>query len=348
MLIGLAAIYSATLERAQEGAKIIFYRQVIWFIIGIAVLFIASNLNYRRLFEVSYILYGISIIFLIVVLFLGRHILGAQRWLEVGGLNFQPSELTKFSVILILSRYLSHKRFYPGRFNKLWQGLIIPLILAGIPMFLIFLQPDLGTAALIFIIFISLVFYSELELKHLAIFIGIILGSMPFFWHLLKDYQKDRLMVFLNPNIDPLGAGYTIIQSKIAIGSGMLFGKGWLAGTQNQLNFLPERHTDFIFSVIGEEWGFLGALVLLILFYWLIMSSLKIVEHSKDRFSQFLSLGIVSLISFQALINILMALGVFPVVGLSLPFISYGGSSLVIFCFLIGILLSINKRRIIF
>jgi Bacterial cell division membrane protein len=225
MLIGLAAIYSATLERAQEGAKMIFYRQLTWFIIGIAVLFIASNLNYRRLFEVSYILYGISIIFLIVVLFLGRHILGAQRWLEVGGFNFQPSELTKFSVILILSRYLSHKRFYSGGFNKLWQGLIVPLILAGIPMFLIFLQPDLGTAALIFIIFISLVFYSELELKHLAIFIGLILGSMPFFWHLLKDYQKDRLMVFLNPNIDPLGAGYTIIQSKIAIGSGMFWEK---------------------------------------------------------------------------------------------------------------------------
>ncbi len=348
MLIGLAAVYSATLELYLEGAKMIFYRQVIWFVIGMATLLIVSNINYRRLFDIAYLLYGISIIFLIIVLIIGREIYGAQRWLELGGLNFQPSELSKFAVILLLSRYLSNKRFYSSRFTKLWHELIIPLIFVSIPIGLIFLQPDLGTSALIFFIFMTIMFFSDLELKYFLSFVGLILGLIPFIWHFLKDYQRDRLLVFLNPNIDPLGAGYTIIQSKIAIGSGIIFGKGWLSGTQSQLNFLPERHTDFIFSVIGEEWGFLGAVILLILYYLLISQAIKIVEQTKDRFSSFLALGIVSAIVFQAMVNILMTLGIFPVVGLSLPFISYGGSSLIIFCFLVGILLSINKRRIIF
>jgi rod shape determining protein RodA len=327
---------------------LIFYRQVAWFILGLLALLVASNINYNRFYEITYVLYGISIILLIAVLMLGRQIYGAQRWLELGGLNFQPSELTKFSIILFLSRYLGHKRFFTNKLVKLWKVLIIPLFFIGIPMGLIFLQPDLGTSVLIFTIFLTIFFFSEIELKYFFVFIGIIFGMVPFFWHFLKGYQKDRLLVFLNPNVDPLGAGYTIIQSKIAIGSGVLFGKGWLSGTQNQLNFLPERHTDFIFSVIGEEWGFVGAAVLLVLYYLLINEGLKIVQHTKDRFGSFLALGIVSLIAYQAIINISMTLGIFPVVGLSLPFISYGGSSLVIFCFLIGILLSINKRRIIF
>lgn len=348
MFIGLVAIYSATLERSVEGSKMIFYRQVVWFILGVATLFVASNINYRRFYEAAYPLYGISLVFLVVVLFSGRQIYGAQRWLEFGDLNFQPSELTKFAIIVLLSRYFSQRRVYYSSFKSVWRGLIAPLFLVCIPAFLIFLQPDLGTSVLIFLIFLTLIFFSELDLKIFFSFVGMILASLPFFWHFLKGYQKDRLMVFLNPNIDPLGAGYTIIQSKIAIGSGMLLGKGWLSGTQNQLNFLPERHTDFIFSVIGEEWGLLGALTLLILYFLLIRESLKIVQQTKDRFGSFFALGIVSLISFQAIINILMALGIFPVVGLSLPFISYGGSSLVIFCFLTGILLSINKRRIIF
>ncbi len=348
MLIGLAAIYSATLELSIEGAKMVFYRQLIWFVLGIATLLIVSNINFRRFYEIAYPLYGLSLVFLVIVLIKGREISGAQRWLELGEFNFQPSELSKFAVILLLSRYLSHKRFYFNKFDRAYQELIVPFIFVSLPMGLIFLQPDLGTSVLIFIIFLTVLFLSDLGLRYFLSFLGIILGALPFLWHFLKDYQRDRLLVFLNPNIDPLGAGYTIIQSKIAIGSGIFLGKGWLSGTQNQLNFLPERHTDFIFSVIGEEWGFLGALALLVLYYFLINDAIKIVRQSKDRFGSFLAAGIVSLLTFQALINILMTLGIFPVVGLSLPFISYGGSSLVIFCFLIGILLSINRRRIVF
>ncbi len=349
MAVGLLAVYSATLERSPEGAMTVFYRQIVWVIIGMAVLFSISNINYRRFYEIAYAFYPLSIILLVGVLVLGRQIYGAQRWLELGGLNFQPSELSKLAIILFLSRYFSRKpAAQQGGLAKLWQGLILPLGLVGLIMGLIFLQPDLGTAALIFLIYLTLLFVSEIELKYLFAFLAMILGSLPFLWHFLKGYQKDRLLVFLNPNIDPLGAGYTIIQSKIAIGSGIFLGKGWLAGTQNQLNFLPERHTDFIFSVIGEEWGFCGAIILLILYYVLIAQALIIAEQSKDRFGSFLALGTASLIAFQAIINILMTLGFFPVVGLSLPLISYGGSSRVIFCFLIGRLLSINKIRIIF
>lgn len=348
MSIGLVAIYSATLQSSLEGAKLIFYRQIIWVVIGITTLLVTSNLNYRRFYEIAYLLYPISIILLVIVFVLGREIYGAQRWLELGWFNFQPSEFGKLAVILFLSRYLSQKKNYSGKISKIWQGLIVPLFFAAIPMGLVFLQPDLGSAALIFLIFLILVFLSDIELKQLLIFIGLIIAAIPFMWHFLKEYQKDRLLVFLNPNVDPLGAGYTIIQSKIAIGSGMFWGKGWLSGTQNQLNFLPERHTDFIFSVIGEEWGFLGAMVLIILYFLLLNEAMQIARHSKDKFASLLAAGVISLIAFQAIINISMTLGIFPVVGLSLPFISYGGSSLVIFCFLIGTLLSINKRRIIF
>ncbi len=346
--IGLLAVYSATLERSAEGAKTIFYRQVVWVIIGIATFLLVSHINYRRFYEIAYALYPLSVILLISVLVVGRQIYGAQRWLELGGLNFQPSELSKLAVILFLSRYFNRKPAQYSGAAKLWQGFILPLGLVGFMMVLIFLQPDLGTAALIFLIYLTLLFVSEIEFKYFFAFLVAALGAIPFLWHLLKGYQKDRLLVFLNPNIDPLGAGYTIIQSKIAIGSGRFLGKGWLSGTQNQLNFLPERHTDFIFSVIGEEWGFCGAFILLILYFILIAQALIIAEQSKDKFGSFLAIGAAALIAFQAIINILMTLGFFPVVGLSLPLISYGGSSLVIFCFLIGILLNINKRRIIF
>jgi len=177
------------------------------------------------------------------------------------------------------------------------------------------------------------------------ILIGTTLFSMPFFWYMLKDYQRERLLVFVNPNVDPLGAGYTVIQSKIAIGSGMFFGKGWLSGTQNQLNFLPERHTDFIFSVIGEQWGFFGSSILIALFIILIYRGLKIAHETTDSYGKLLAIGIVSLLAFQIIVNIGMTIGLMPVVGLPLPLLSYGGSSLLTTVVSIGILLNIGMRK---
>jgi len=175
-----------------------------------------------------------------------------------------------------------------------------------------------------------------------------VLALIPFGWHVLEGYQKDRLLVFLNPNIDPLGAGYTIIQSKIAIGSGQIFGKGWLAGTQNQLNFLPERHTDFIFSVIGEEWGLAGTLLLVYFYFRLISNSLKIAEQVKDRFGTLVTVGIVSILALQVVINMGMVMGLLPVVGFTLPFVSYGRTSFMVFLIMMGFLLNLSKRRTIF
>jgi rod shape determining protein RodA len=226
--------------------------------------------------------------------------------------------------------------------------LIVPLIMTLVPMLLIFKQPDLGTSLLLFGIFLIMLFASALEYRYIFALIGLCLAAVPFGWHFLKSYQKDRLLVFLNPNIDPLGAGYTIIQSKIAIGSGQILGKGWLSGTQNQLNFLPERHTDFIFSVIGEEWGLMGALCLVALYFLLIHTSLSIANQVKDKFGMFVSVGIVAILTLQVVINIGMVMGLFPIVGLTLPFVSYGRSSFLIFIIMMGFLLNLSKRRTIF
>jgi len=215
-------------------------------------------------------------------------------------------------------------------------------------MALIFKQPDLGTALLFLGIFFIMLFASGLRFRYIGGLIIFFTGLLPFVWGFLKAYQKDRLLVFLNPNIDPLGAGYTIIQSKIAIGSGQIFGRGWLSGTQNQLNFLPERHTDFIFSVIGEEWGLLGTSLLLICFLVLIYCGSKIAEQIKDPFGMQVAIGIIGIITLQVVINMGMVMGLCPVVGLTLPLVSYGRSSFIVSVVMIALLLSLNRRRTIF
>ncbi len=222
---------------------------------------------------------------------------------------------------------------------------LIPLFLTFILTGLVLVQPDLGTAVVYLFIFFSIAFIADIAGRYLALVLGAGLALMPVFWHFLKDYQKSRLMVFLNPNIDPLGAGYTVIQSKIAIGSGMFFGKGWMGGTQSQLNFLAERHTDFIFSVLGEEWGFFGGLTMIVLYAMLVFMILKVSDTAKDMFGRLFCVGVAALLFFHSFINIAMNVGACPVVGLPLPFISYGGSSLVINLFAIGMVLNIAKQK---
>ncbi|MDP3143483.1 MAG: rod shape-determining protein RodA [Candidatus Omnitrophota bacterium] len=353
MLIGLATIYSSTFQKGQNPSSTIFIKQVNWFVVGIIMLLVAANFNYHRLYDLAYFLYGFTILLLLIVLVLGREVLGAQRWLELGGLNFQPSELGKLAIIAVLARQLSQKNEFSNfgfsdKLNNFFKQLVLPFVLVAIPAGLVFLQPDLGTAVLYLFVFGMLLLVSEVPISYFLIPVITGLCVSPFFWHFLKDYQKDRLRVFLNPNIDPLGAGYTIIQSKIAIGSGRLLGKGWLAGTQSQLSFLPERHTDFIFGVLGEEAGFLGSIIFILLFYTLIHYALRIAEQTNDRFGSLLASGIAIILAFQAVINLAMTIGICPVVGLVLPFVSYGGSSLVIFAILIGILMNINKKRMVF
>jgi rod shape determining protein RodA len=287
-----------------------------------------------------------------MVSLLGRISLGAQRWLKIFWLNFQPSELAKLVIVVFLARYFSYKSVYDTRIQSrnfgVIRGLVIPLIFVILPMGLILEQPDLGSASILFFTFIIMVYLSDMRLKRIVLFLAVIVAMSPIFWLFLRDYQKERLLVFINPNIDPLGAGYTVIQSKIAIGSAGLFGRGWLFGTQSQLHFLPESHTDFIFATFAEEWGLLGSAFLLFLYYLLIKNSFDIAARTNDFFGKLLAAGIASMFAIQVFINIFMTMGLAPVVGLPLMLMSYGGSSVLITYISLGILVNINKERAVF
>lgn len=352
VVIGLIALYSAAYENVRVPQSI-FFDQLICVCFGFGIMYVLAKVSYRKFYDIAYLFYVFNIVLLILVLVKGHLALGAQRWIALGPIKFQPSELTKLSVILMLGRYFTKRghRFFFGFYNKiqiLVRDLFIPFFLTALPMYLIYKQPDLGTSLLFLGIFFAMLFVSGLRYQYIIGFLLVCISIVPFGWHFLKAYQKDRLLVFLNPNMDPLGAGYTIIQSKIAVGSGQVMGKGWLAGTQNQLNFLPERHTDFIFSVIGEEWGLIGGLVLIYCYFMLIQYSLKIAEQIKDQFGELVVTGIVSILALQVIINIGMVIGAFPIVGLTLPLISYGRSSLLIFFVMMGFLLNLSGRHTIF
>ncbi|MCM8760594.1 MAG: rod shape-determining protein RodA [Candidatus Omnitrophica bacterium] len=340
-IIGMLAIYSATQARALSFRESYVFRQAIWFAIGTIFLFSSVRISYQKFIDASYILYGINVSLLVLVLVLGHVRLGAQRWFAIGNFAFQPSEFMKLSLILALSAYIGQRK---DTMQSL-ASLIMPCVIMAIPFVLVLAQPDLGTALTLLPIFFSILLIGGARLKHLGWMTAIGILCAPFFWHCLRGYQKQRLMVFLNPNIDPLGAGYTIIQSKIAIGSGGLLGKGWLNGTQNQLNFTPERHTDFIFSVIGEEWGFFGSIALLLLYFMIIQRAFSIASQTSDRYGRCIATGIAVLLSTQVIVNISMTIGLMPVVGIPLPLVSYGGSSLLTTLVAVGLLLNVGMRR---
>ncbi|HPL82931.1 MAG TPA: rod shape-determining protein RodA [Candidatus Omnitrophota bacterium] len=350
--ISILSIYSCTYQRESKAWQTIYQRQMLWVILGALLFLVISNINYRRFWDWTYFLYALAVFFLLLVLFLGSVRLGAQRWLRFGWFNFQPSELAKIVMTIFLARYFSRKSpedvsLLSGKFGIL-RGLIVPLFFISIPMGLIIEQPDLGTGMILLFLFIAMLFLTNVRLRYIVALLSLVLLPMPFMWHLLKDYQKDRLLVFLNPNIDPLGAGYTVIQSKIAIGSGGFFGRGWLSGTQSQLRFLPEAHTDFIFAGFSEEWGLLGGIGLLFLYYLLIRQGFLIAKRTQDHFGKLMAYGISLMLSIQVVINIAMNMGLAPVVGIPLPLMSYGGSSVFVTFIALGILVNIDKTRAVF
>lgn len=350
--IGLMALYSASYDNVRVSDSV-FYDQFYGALAGLLVMYLFSKLDIHHFYDGAYVFFALNILMLVWVLFSGRDAMGARRWMSLGGVTFQPSELTKPALILCLSRYWCRRRpklsfnFFSNA-QVFLRDFLAPLGLTALPMALVFSQPDLGTSILFMGIFVVMAFMADIEKRYIFSFILFCICATPFAWHFMRDYQKDRLLVFLNPNIDPLGAGYTIIQSKIAIGSGQMFGKGWLAGTQNHLNFLPERHTDFIFSVIGEEWGFIGGAILIILYFLLIQTCLKVAEHVKDRFGRLVAVGIVSILSIQVVVNIGMVMGMLPIVGLTLPFVSYGRTSFIIFLVMMGFMLNLSRKRMVF
>ena len=345
--IGILTLYSAVNPGADVAGLTgpVYVKQSYWFGIGTAAMVVMFFFNYKWLHRWGLMVYAFSIGLLLAVAFVGKEVSGSQRWLVFGGVSFQPSEMVKIVVPIVLARYFSDRVSAEGfTLKDLWK----PLVWTLIPFVLIARQPDLGTGLIVLLIAGSMTLFVKIERRSMICLTGAVVLVCSAAWFFLKEYQKQRISVFINPEMDPLGAGYHIIQSKIAVGSGMLLGKGFLKGTQNALSFLPEHHTDFIFSVLAEEWGFLGSALFIVLYLLIIVWGLNIAMRSKEPFGTILAVGITSMMFWQVLINVGMALGLLPVVGVTLPLISYGGSSLVATMLGIGILLNISMRRFMF
>ncbi len=339
--LGVLNIYSSTYPHAA-GVTPLYLKQIYWLILGFGILFLVLAGDYRTLIRYGYPFYIFCLCLLVLVMVIGRTTSGSQRWLSLGFVSFQPSEVAKIGLILVMARFFTEKELSQGYGLR---DLAIPFLLLGLPALLVFKQPDLGTVVLLGFIFLSILTFVGVRLRAWLVMGGALAIAAPVFWLFLKDYQKTRLRVFLNPELDPLKTGYHITQSKIAVGSGGFWGKGFLEGTQSQLQFLPEQHTDFVFSVWAEEWGFVGSFVLLFLLLFLVSRGLKIASSSKDRGGTVLAIGISAMIFWQAFINIGMVVGIVPVVGVPLPLFSYGGTSLVTTLIGIGILMNVSMRR---
>ncbi|HZY10443.1 MAG TPA: rod shape-determining protein RodA [Bacteroidota bacterium] len=382
ILMGFTAVYSATYD---AGASTFFHRQLFFAGIGVIIMVLTVIIPFRTLQLFSYPLYGISLIILVMVLFTGKVIAGSKSWFGIQGLGLQPSEIVKVTTILALASYLSNPRINLSKLKYLLTSFIFVLI----PVSLILLQPDVGTA-LIYLGTLLLVLYwagiskfalltllapaasavaalfgitafaiviaatliilfllRENRLLSAIVFsITVVVGvSVQFIFSRFEPYQQKRILTFLNPDADPLGAGYNVIQSKIAIGSGGFFGKGYLQGSQTQLNFIPAQWTDFIFCVPGEEFGFVGALIILLFFVILLYRGIKIASIVKNRYASLVAIGIVSSYAVHITINIGMSMGIMPVIGVPLPFLSYGGSNLITNITMAGLLLNMYVNR---
>ncbi|MDQ5986068.1 MAG: Peptidoglycan glycosyltransferase MrdB [Syntrophus sp. SKADARSKE-3] len=342
--IGVMNIYSTGFSLVSAKHSPLYIKQMQWIMIGLLFMIMAFFVDYRVINQYVYVLYGASLLLLIVVAIYGFTTHGSQRWFAIGGFSFQPSEISKLTLILALARYFNDHRASGGYDLKdLW----IPFFIMILPFVLIIRQPDLGTALMHFLIFCVFVLFVGIRLQAILVASVGALVMMPVAWHFMRDYQKDRILMFFSPERDPLGAGYHIIQSMIAVGSGGFLGKGYLKGTQTQLKFLPEQQTDFVFSVFAEEWGFLGGLILISMFLILILWGLKIAMHSRDYLGTLIAYGITMLLFCGVFINMGMVLGILPVVGVPLPFLSYGGSAIVVLMTGIGLLMNISTRRYI-
>jgi rod shape determining protein RodA len=342
--VSLTNLYSATYPIWDAGGRQIFLKQIYWFLIGFAFFFTMILFDYHYIERMAYPIYILSLGLLVVVLVIGSIFYGSQRWISMGGITFQPSEFAKIALVIILSKFFAGQEYTEYRLRDLWR----PFLFVAVPFVLIVKQPDLGTALMLVIIAASIILFMKVNWRSMLILIFMTAPVIPLVWFTLKGYQQKRILTFLNPENDPLGSGYHIMQSMIAVGSGFLWGKGYLKGTQTRLHFLPEQHSDFAFSVLAEEWGFAGSFTLILLYLILIMWGLSIAKNSKDMFGSVLSVGIISIIFWQLVINISMTIGLLPVVGIPLVFFSSGGSSIISTMIGMGLLMSISMRRFMF
>jgi rod shape determining protein RodA len=341
--IGVLSIHSVT--HAQGGPAPYYLKQVVWIALGAVAFLVMLLSDYHRIARLAYPAYAVVLLMLAFVLVEGRTSKGAQRWIALGPFSFQPSEFAKLVLILVLAHYYSKAPRVGWLERVIMPGL---LMLPG--LILILKQPDLGSALSFMAVYAAMLLMVGVRSQALGVILLFSVMLFPFAWEgvwgSLHDYQRQRIMAFVDPDYDPGGKGYHALQSRIAIGSGELMGKGLYGGTQSQLKFLPEGHTDFVFAVYAEEWGFLGVLLLLVLFVALIWLSLDIASKAKDQLGALLAAGIVAMLCFCVVVNIGMTAGMFPIVGIPLPLMSYGGSATVMTMASLGLLLNVKRRRL--
>ncbi|MDR1856085.1 MAG: rod shape-determining protein RodA [Desulfovibrio sp.] len=345
-LLGVGNLYSASSTRLGSGFAVadFYQKQLIWGVCGIGGMLLAMTFDYRQLRNLAWPFFLASLVLLCLVPLVGKKVYGATRWLSLGFMSIQPSEVAKLAVLLLAARLLAKEQRPLG-----WKDFLSVLAVGLVPSALIITQPDLGTTLMLMLILAGMILFRGLRGHILKICLVSLPCIAPLMWFVgMHDYQRQRILTFLDPGIDPRGSGYHILQSRIAIGSGQLWGKGFKEGTQSQLRFLPERHSDFAVAVFGEEWGFVGCLCLVTLFCLFLLSIFSTAVQAKDRFGSILVVGIFFYFFWQIFINISMVLGLMPVVGIPLPFISYGGSATLLNFTLLGIVLNVSMRRFMF
>lgn len=346
-VIGLINLYSATHGPTSTDVASLFIQQIVWLAVGWSIFLLVTIVDYSIVNRIAVIIYVLNLFAILYVTFFGKVALGAQRWIDLGFFRYQPSETMKLALIMIMAKILSTRNTHGAGmgFKEMW----VPLLALGVPFALVVEQPDLGTAMMLAAIGGSMLIFSKIRKSILAscIVLGII--AIPIAWKfVLHDYQKNRVFTFLSPTSDPRGTGYNSIQSKIAVGSGRFFGKGFMMGTQSQLEFLPERHTDFIFSVLSEEHGFVGSLAVIGLFAFLFITGIRIASNARDKFGALLTVGVLCYIFWHMFVNIGMVIGLLPIVGVPLPLLSYGGSGMITTMAGMGLISSVAYRRYLF
>jgi rod shape determining protein RodA len=328
MAFGVALIYSATWAPAPHSESLwdsFLVRQVVYALAGIGLMLLVSFTDYSIFANINHLIYGLTILSLALVYAVGHISFGAQRWIDLGIFPLQPSELAKVLLIIVLAKFLADRQEDLTRLPYL----LLSILYVGIPMIFIYIQPDLGTSIVLGVSWFAMVLMAGVRLRHLGLMalMGILVS--PVLWFSLQGYMRERILIFFNPQRDPLGAGYNINQARIAVGSGGWLGQGFARGAQSQLHFLRVRHTDYVFSVLGEELGFVGVVLLLLLFAVVIWRILRAAEMARDTFGQLIACGVATVIAFQVIANIGMNVGLLPSSGVPLPFISYGGSALI-------------------
>ena len=341
-VVGVVNLYSAT-SVVRASLSDLYVQQVYWLVAGGILAALAAAIDYRWIERYGYAIYGFGVVLLLLVFVLGRDIRGSSRWIQIGSFSLQPSEFMKIFLIIALAKYLHNDPKTEGR--KL-RDLVVPAAFAALPVILVLRQPDLGTALILLLIFVSIGALMRIQRRSLAWLAGTsIVGGWVSWNYLLKPYQKQRITSFLNPEANLLGANWHAHHARVAIGAGRIFGEGFMRGTQNQFLFLPDQYTDFPFPVFAEDWGFVGSLVLVGLYAFLILWGIRVAQSARDRFGAVLAIGVSALLFWHVFFNLGMVTGMLPVVGVTLPLFSYGGSSVMTVMIGLGLLMNVSVRR---